>query len=195
VKAYDERALLMEMPYELRHGILEHTYRDIIVKVRFHAAPISPAAITPLQLMTHELIGLLMRLTTFPRRPSATLQVPLFDVNGDGKVDDHVFVTELCSRMHKVTFAKGSLIFQRGEIATHMFIIWTGAVEVMDGKVCRLFHRLAPSSAVVPSHAVAADPTTVVRVRSYQDETAAKHDHLTAAAGSRTRACGGSWSA
>jgi hypothetical protein len=44
VKAYDERAILMEMPYELRHGILEHTYRDIIVKV------------------------------------------PLFDVNGDGKV-------------------------------------------------------------------------------------------------------------
>jgi CRP-like cAMP-binding protein len=51
------------------------------------------------------------------------------------QVDDHVFVTELCSRMHKVTFAKGSLIFQRGEIATHMFIIWTGVVEVMDGKV------------------------------------------------------------
>jgi hypothetical protein len=43
VKAYDERALLMEMPYELRHGILEHTYRDIIVKVRV-MRPISPAA-------------------------------------------------------------------------------------------------------------------------------------------------------
>lgn len=115
--------------------------------------------------MTHELISLLMRLTTFPRRYSATSQVPLFDVNGDGKVDDHVFVTELCSRMHKVTFAKGSLIFQRGEIATHMFVIWTGVVEVMDGKVRRPFHRLAPLGALIPSLAVAADPMIVVRVR------------------------------
>ena len=34
-----------------------------------------------------------------------------------------------------MSFAKGSLIYQRGEIATHMLIIWSGVVEVMCGQL------------------------------------------------------------
>ena len=30
----------------------------------------------------------------------------MFDVDGDGTVDDHVFVTELCSRLDQVTYTK-----------------------------------------------------------------------------------------
>jgi hypothetical protein len=31
-------------------------------------------------------------------------KVPLFDVDGDGSLDDHVFVTELCTRLKQVTY-------------------------------------------------------------------------------------------
>jgi hypothetical protein len=59
-------------------------------------------------------------------------KVPLFDVDGDGSLDDHVFVTELCMRMKLVSFMNEQMIFQMGEIGRHMFIISSGKVEVLD---------------------------------------------------------------
>ncbi|KAK3260018.1 hypothetical protein CYMTET_31011 [Cymbomonas tetramitiformis] len=96
VKAYDQRTLLKELPYELRYAILEHNYGNIIVKASF------------------------------------------FDINGDNKVDDHVFVTELCTRLRRVSFTKNCVIFQRGEIGTCMYIISSGLVDVMDLKLAEV---------------------------------------------------------
>ena len=41
-------------------------------------------------------------------------KVPLFDVDGDGSLDDHVFVTELCMRMTLVSFMNEQMIYQIG---------------------------------------------------------------------------------
>ena len=62
-------------------------------------------------------------------------KVPLFDVDGDGSLDDHVFVTELCMRMKLVSFMNEQMIFQMGEIGRHMFIISSGKVEVLDSAI------------------------------------------------------------
>ena len=59
-------------------------------------------------------------------------KVPLFDVDGDVSLDDHVFVTELCMRMTLVSFMNEQMIYQMGEIGRHMFIISSGKVEVLD---------------------------------------------------------------
>ena len=59
-------------------------------------------------------------------------KVPLFDVDGDGSLDDHVFVTELCMRMKRVSFMSEQMIYQMGEIGRHMFVISSGKVEVLD---------------------------------------------------------------
>ena len=59
-------------------------------------------------------------------------KVPLFDVDGDGSLDDHVFVTELCMRMKRVSFMNEQMIYQMGEIGRHMFVISSGKVEVLD---------------------------------------------------------------
>ena len=59
-------------------------------------------------------------------------KVPLFDVDGDGGLDDHVFVTELCSRLKQVTYGSGQLIYQQGEIGRHMYILAAGRVEILD---------------------------------------------------------------
>lgn len=61
-------------------------------------------------------------------------KVPLFDVDGDGSLDDHVFVTELCTRLKPVTFGGGQLIYQQGEIGRHMYILADGLVEILDKK-------------------------------------------------------------
>jgi len=103
-KAYDERALLKEMPFELRHGILQHMYEGVICRV------------------------------------------PFFDVDGDGSVDDHVFVTELCQRLVPQNFTKGSLVFQKGEIGTHMYIIVQGLVDILNPHLTKVLTVLERGS-------------------------------------------------
>ena len=83
-------------------------------------------------------------------------KTPLFDVDGgsgkqsDGdenaSPDDHVFVTELCSRLRPVSYPSGQLIYQRGEIGRHMFILTAGRVEVLDTKHEHVLTTLAPGA-------------------------------------------------
>ena len=49
----------------------------------------------------------------------------------DGE-NDHVFVTELCSRMRRCRSSTSRSIYQMGEIGRHMFILAVGRVEVLD---------------------------------------------------------------
>jgi hyperpolarization activated cyclic nucleotide-gated potassium channel 2 len=71
-------------------------------------------------------------------------KTPLFDVDGDG--DAHVFVTELCSRLRPVSYPSGQIIYQRGEIARHMFILTVGKVEVLDKTANTVLTTLAPGA-------------------------------------------------
>lgn len=71
-------------------------------------------------------------------------KTPLFDVDGDG--DAHVFVTELCSRLRPVSYPSGQIIYQRGEIARHMFILTVGKVEVLDKTASTVLTTLAPGA-------------------------------------------------
>lgn len=59
-------------------------------------------------------------------------KVSLFDVGGDVGLDDHVFITELCSRLKQITYGSGQLIYQQGEIGHHMYILAIGRVEILD---------------------------------------------------------------
>jgi len=104
IKGYNQRGLLMEMPYELRRKILYHNYSHIIHKV------------------------------------------PLFDVDGDGTVDDHVFVTELCSRLDQVTYTKGQMVYQMGEIGRCLYILGSGNVEVLDKALKGVMTVLSPGA-------------------------------------------------
>ena len=75
-------------------------------------------------------------------------KTPLFDVDddsGDGS-DNHVFVTELCSRLRPVSYPSGQLIYQRGEIGRHMFILTSGRVEVLDTAHKNVLTTLAPGA-------------------------------------------------
>ena len=71
-------------------------------------------------------------------------KTPLFDV--DDGVDAHVFVTELCSRLRPVSYPSGQIIYQRGEIARHMFILTAGTVEVLDKTHAFALTTLAPGA-------------------------------------------------
>ena len=71
-------------------------------------------------------------------------KTPLFDVDDDG--DAHVFVTELCSRLRPVSYPSGQMIYQRGEIARHMFILTAGRVEVLDKTANTALTTLAPGA-------------------------------------------------
>jgi hyperpolarization activated cyclic nucleotide-gated potassium channel 2 len=71
-------------------------------------------------------------------------KTPLFDV--DDSVDAHVFVTELCSRLRPVSYPSGQIIYQRGEIARHMFILTAGNVEVLDKTHAFALTTLAPGA-------------------------------------------------
>lgn len=71
-------------------------------------------------------------------------KTPLFDV--DDGVDAHVFVTELCSRLRPVSYPSGQIIYQRGEIARHMFILTAGRVEVLDKTHAFALTTLAPGA-------------------------------------------------
>ena len=71
-------------------------------------------------------------------------KTPLFDV--DDGVDAHVFVTELCSRLRPVSYPSGQIIYQRGEIARHMFILTAGSVEVLDRTHAFALTTLAPGA-------------------------------------------------
>jgi CRP-like cAMP-binding protein len=57
-----------------------------------------------------------------------------------------VFVTELCSRLRPVSYPSGQIIYQRGEIARHMFILTAGNVEVLDKTHAFALTTLAPGA-------------------------------------------------
>mmetsp|Transcript_24501 Transcript_24501/g.79972 ORF Transcript_24501/g.79972 Transcript_24501/m.79972 type:complete len:696 (+) Transcript_24501:35-2122(+) len=88
--AYNERELLMEMPYDMRRRILHYKFSELILKVS------------------------------------------LFDKDGDGEIDDHVFVTELCSVFHLVKFSRGQMVYEIGEVARDMYIVSSGACEIVS---------------------------------------------------------------
>ena len=71
-------------------------------------------------------------------------KTPLFDVDDGG--DAHVFITELCSRLRPVSYPSGQIIYQRGEIGRHMFILTAGVVQVLDRTAESVLVSLAPGA-------------------------------------------------
>ena len=71
-------------------------------------------------------------------------KTPLFDV--DDGTDAAVFITELCSRLRPVSYPSGQMIYQRGEIGRHMFILTAGVVQVLDRNARTALTALAPGA-------------------------------------------------
>ena len=76
----------------------------------------------------------------------AVKHVPFFDRDGDGKLDDPVFFTEMCMCLNPVRYQQRTFVYEHGEISKTMYIVIKGAVYLLDKTRTFALARLAKGS-------------------------------------------------